>query len=480
MVAHLIEKKIFPFLVIALFIGLNIFGILTEQYLLCLVPVAIYFIYLAIFKPSQLLLFIVFFTPFSLGLENTELGGIGASLPTDPLLFGLMILYLIGLLMGNKTDKQFLKHPVTIAIILQLSWILITTFSSSLPIVSLKFLISRLWYILVLYFLANQFFKNFEYVKKYIWMYILALTGVIIFTVAIHASKGFTEEAAHDSMYPFFKDHTVYGALLALYFPLVISLFFVRKYNVLVKSIAVVLLVIFTTGIILSYTRAAWISLAAAFGLLVLIKIKIDFRLLLILSIVGGFFVFVSYDTIIYQLEKNKQESSGNIGEHLQSISNVSSDASNLERLNRWSCAYRMFADRPIVGFGPGTYMFKYAPYQLLSEQTIITTNNADGGNAHSEYLGPLAEQGILGLVFTILFIAVLFYNGIRLFYRLEEHDHRLILLAIILGLATYFVHGILNNYLDTDKASIPIWGFASIIVAMDLYYPKKLKKFGN
>jgi putative inorganic carbon (hco3(-)) transporter len=476
MLLKLIEKKYFPFLSIALFAAINLFAISKEMYYLCALPVVFYFVYLAIFKPSELLLFIVFFTPLSISLENLEVGGIGLSLPTDPILFGLMILYIISLFLGNKTDKQLLKHPITVAIILQLIWILITTFSSTLPIVSLKFLISRLWFILVLYFLANQFFKNFEYVKKYMWMYTVSFTVVIIFSIIVLASKGFTEKAAHSSMYPFFKDHTAYGALLALYFPMVIALFFMKKYDYLLKAIVTLVVIIFAMGIVFSYTRAAWVSLVAAFALFTLIKLKIDFRLLIIFTAIAGFFLYASYDSIIYQLEKNKQESSGNLGEHIQSMSNVSSDASNLERLNRWSCAYRMFADRPIFGFGPGTYMFQYAPYQLFSERTIITTNNADGGNAHSEYLGPLAEQGTLGLILMLWFIFILFYSAISLYYKLDNSDHKTILLAIILGLSTYFVHGILNNYLDTDKASIPIWGFSSIIVAMDLYYPKKSK----
>ena len=43
----------------------------------------------------------------------------------------------------------------------------------------------------------------------------------------------------------------------------------------------------------------------------------------------------------------------------------------------------------------------------------------------------------------------------------------------IILALTTYFTHGILNNYLDTDKASVPFWGFIAILVAIDVYHSK-------
>ena len=41
--------------------------------------------------------------------------------------------------------------------------------------------------------------------------------------------------------------------------------------------------------------------------------------------------------------------------------------------------------------------------------------------------------------------------------------------MALFLGLFTYFVHGILNNFLDTDKASAPFWGFLAILVLFDL-----------
>ena len=88
----------------------------------------------------------------------------------------------------------------------------------------------------------------------------------------------------------------------------------------------------------------------------------------------------------------------------MASVTNVSTDASNLERINRWNSAIRMFKDRPLLGHGPGTYMFLYAPYQKPSEKTIISTNAGNRGNAHSEYLGPMAESGILGLL-TLLYI---------------------------------------------------------------------------
>ena len=49
--------------------------------------------------------------------------------------------------------------------------------------------------------------------------------------------------------------------------------------------------------------------------------------------------------------------------------------------------------------------------------------------------------------------------------------------MAAFLGLITYFTHGLFNNFLDTDKASAPFWGFAAIIASIDLFYNKQEKE---
>jgi hypothetical protein len=37
----------------------------------------------------------------------------------------------------------------------------------------------------------------------------------------------------------------------------------------------------------------------------------------------------------------------------------------------------------------------------------------------------------------------------------------------MILSMTTYFIHAFLNNFLDTDKAAVPIWGMCAIVIAM-------------
>jgi putative inorganic carbon (HCO3(-)) transporter len=193
-----------------------------------------------------------------------------------------------------------------------------------------------------------------------------------------------------------------------------------------------------------------------------------------------GVFVFFSWTSIEQSMSKNKSEhTTEDFGKRLESAANVTTDASNLERINRWSCAIAMFQERPIVGFGPGTYAFEYARFQEPENLTIISTNFGDGGNAHSEYLGPLAEMGFMGLILVLTLIAAIFYKGITLYNRWpsEKREMKVLILAMILALVTYFVHGILNNYLDTDKAAIPIWGICACFIALEFKLNEGLLK---
>jgi O-antigen ligase len=457
-----------------LFILLNSYLLYINFPYLALLPLAAALIFMAFFHIDKLMWFIVFATPLSFNLEIGGHGGIGMYLPTDPLMFGVMILFFFKLFYHKKYDINIFKHPITIAIVINLIWLLFTSITSSMPVVSFKFLLARLWFVVCFYFLATQLFKNYKNYKIYFWAYIIPLIAVIFYSVIRLSIYSFDEKASHWVMSPFYKDHTSYGAALAMYFP-ILFIFLFKKNTALFKLITFSIIGIFVVGIILSYTRAAWLSLFAAAALYIIYKLKIKFSSLLLVGVFLGIMLASSWTTIIHSLEKNDQDSSGELTEHVQSMSNVSTDASNLERLNRWSCAWRMFLERPIVGWGPGTYIFQYAPFQLSNEMTIISTNTSSNGNAHSEYIGPLAESGILGTLTFLMIVIVVFYRGSLLYHKLEG-ERKTVILFTLLGLFTYVLHGFMNNYLDTDKLSVPFWGFIALIVAMDVNYKKELE----
>jgi putative inorganic carbon (HCO3(-)) transporter len=455
------------------FIALMCVGIYLEQFLVMLIPAALLVVWAAIYHLDHLILFVTLCTPLSINLEELEIAQVGMYLPTEPLLFGILILFLFKLLSGKSIDKRIFFHPISYILYAYLAWMGLTCVTSEFPVVSIKYLATRLWFIASFYFLATHMFQDLRKMRSFLLLYLFTLCIVIIYTISRHAQYGFDKDSAHWVMEPLFKDHTSYGAVLAMYFPIIIGLWLQRGMNVLLRVMLSIGFFILTAGIILSYTRAAWISIIGAAAILAVMLLRVQLKHLLLATALVGSVLLIGWDDIVMSLEQNKQESSDKLDEHVSSISNVSSDASNLERLNRWNCAIEMFKERPIVGWGPGTYQFVYAPFQRSKDRTIISTNQGTGGNAHSEYLGPMSEQGLPGTLLVLALLYGISHLAFRLFYTMDSRNLKTLVAAAYLGLMTYFIHGVLNNYLDTDKASVPFWGFIAILVALDVYHRK-------
>jgi hypothetical protein len=383
---------------------------------------------------------------------------------------GLM-LFLTAIQIKNPfLDQRIWKHPIIIATLVYVCWIFISSLTSSHVLVSFKFLLARLWFIVPILIFGTHFFKKETNRIAFFWLFIIGTSITIAYTLLHHAQYGFGEKEGHWVMYPFFKDHTIYGAIVALVLPLSVSLFQCKRHNLLIQAVLISIILLIVIGLYFSYTRAAWLSIIVAIAVGLLIHYRVNFKFLLGIGAVSLLIIILKWDNIEMELARNKHEhTTESFNERFQSAANVTTDASNLERINRWSCAISMFKERPVFGFGPGTYAFEYAPFQEPENLTIISTNFGDMGNAHSEYLGALSEMGVFGLISFLGIVVAIFYSAIVLYHRypISDTKNRTLIMGIILALTTYFSHAFLNNFLDTDKAAVPIWGMCAMLIVM-------------
>ncbi len=458
------------------FILVNTYLIYKEMYWAIAIPILIITLFYFIFSFDKVLLLIIFITPFSVKLKDAGLN-VGVSLPAEPLMLAVLLIFLLKIMFDYQYDRKILRHVVAIAILLNLLWIFITSVTSQIPVVSFKFFVARLWFVIPMFFVLLLYLKNYENIRRIWWYYATAFVLVIFYTITNHYLHGFAPKSNTWVMDPFFNDHTAYGAALCMFIPLFGGFVFNRAYKLQTRAMALIFFLIMVLALILSFSRAAWVSLAVALPFMVVLYFKIRFRYILLSVILFFGLIYVLRFEILNYLAKNEQDSSAHFIEHVRSITNITTDASNLERVNRWQSAFRMFDQRPVFGYGPGTYQFLYAPYQRARDRTIITTNFGDVGNAHSEYIGPLAESGLLGML-TFVFVAVsAIATGVRVYRRTTEREIKIFVLGLTTGLITYLAHGLLNNFLDTDKLSVPFWGFVATLVALDLFHVQQNKK---
>lgn len=438
---------------------------------LSLFPIALLLLYFAFFQTEKLFLSIAFFTPISINIEEFS-KSFGLFIPSEPLLFGLLLTLIFFQLKTPFLDTKIWRHPIIFFMLLFISWMFITAITSSHVLVSYKFILAKLWFIIPILFFGTYFFKKEGNRAWFFQVFLIAVTITILYTIIHHAGYNFGEKEGHWVMYPFFKDHTIYGAVIALSLPLLLAWYFSEKHAPLIQISLIAMLIIVILGLYFSYTRAAWLSVVISAITGLLIYFKVNFKILLSIASVVLLVVIFQWDRIQMELARNTHEhTTESFDEKIQSAANVTTDASNLERINRWNCALDMFKQKPVFGYGPGTYAFEYAPFQEAKNLTIISTNFGDMGNAHSEYLGILAEMGLIGCILFVVLVYTIFYSGIQLFYKWPKEDRktRILIFGMILSLVTYFSHAFLNNFLDTDKAAVPIWAICSIFIVLEL-----------
>ena len=466
--------------VIYSFVGLLlslVFGLLIwqDQAYLSLFPAGLLAIYFAIFQTEKLFIAIAFFTPLSINIEEFN-SSFGLFLPSEPLLFGLMLWLSALQIYRPFMPKNLWRQPILFSVGVFLLWIFISSITSSHPLISFKFLLAKLWFIVPVLFFGIHFLQKEKNRITFIWLFIIATCIVVIYTITRHAIYAFGEKESHWVMSPFFKDHTIYGAIVALNVPLVFGLYFYKKHAPLIQAVLILMIALILLGLYFSYTRAAWLSVFGCIFIAGLIFYKINWKPLAGFGLIALIIIFIKWDSIQMELARNKQDhTTESFDERLQSAANISTDASNLERINRWSCAIAMFENRPVFGYGPGTYAFEYAPFQEPENLTIISTNFGDMGNAHSEYLGSLAEMGLIGLLCFLSIVACIFYTSIKVYHRIPtmERGTRVLVLTMIMAMSTYFIHAFLNNFLDTDKAAVPIWAMCAMLIAIGLQQDK-------
>jgi O-antigen ligase len=424
-------------------------------------------IYILVFHLDKFFYLMAFIIPFSVELRDImPKVDFGFSLPGELMLAGISIVFLFRILLENSYPLIITKHKITLALLFYLFWILITSIASTIPIVSFKFFIAKLWFIIPVYFLFAQYLK--KDIRSGVTFFLCYAVGLAIVACIItnwHIQVAGIKNVAYRVTAPFYNDHTAYGAALAFFISILSVIPFIKSVPKWQRSLSLVCLFPLFIGLYLSFSRAAWLSLLISFGLCLILLLKIRIRRVFFVSAVMAILLVSFQNEIMNRLSKNTQDSSaGNFAEHIQSMTNITSDASNVERLNRWSAAIKMFKEKPILGWGPGTYQFNYAPYQNPAYRTRITTNAGTGGNAHSEYLGPLSESGLVGLLSVLALILIVLSTGINVYRRSNNQHIRLLSLMCVLALTTYFCHGILNNFLDTEKLAVPVFGAMAII----------------
>lgn len=403
-----------------------------------------------------------------------DFGPIKANLPIEPVIACLGIVLVILLIWRTRLQTLF-KPSFNKTIVIYASILIMTSIVSTMPIVSFKYITINLLHIIVFYFGFYLTGKDLQRnVSLFMWGYMVGLALVLLFFWSNFYGTAFNHKSLVVLAQPFYKDNTIFSASLSMILPWILTL---RFQGQLPKWFSNLIMLIVLATIIMLNCRAAWLGLISAAVLVMSIKyLSISFKYLLVTITL---LVLVTA-TLLLQINAGnatKSNETGKTGDKLETIrsmSNLHSDVSNLERINRYKCAIRMFGEKPILGFGPGTFQYAYLPFQIPEEMTRLsipidqnlnnyTPPNGRGGGAHSEYLQALSEMGLLGFASWIAIIMIIFQLALSVYDKVD-FDTKNYVLAAIFGLTTFLVHGLFNNFLHQEEISSLFWMSTAVL----------------
>ena len=416
------------------------------------------------------MLVMAFLLPFS--VEVPLAFGAMLRVPTEPLIALAALLLLADAFRSSAQFRDiFFKKELLWLTPLLLAFLVSIPFSE-MVVVSLKFTAVNVLYLFVFFVLMMRLSERQpDLFPRMLLLYGMGLLAVWLWSVYQYWQYGWNPVVMRGIFKPFYNDHTIFGAsaaLLAAFWLGMARIKHPKKTKIIyfMMGLAFVGLVVFSTS------RAAFLSLFFCLFVMMLLKLQLKLLHIAVLLVIAVAAVIVFQQPLVNRLQRMEASSSNHdvsLPERTLSAANISTDVSNLERMNRWLSAWRMFRERPLTGFGPGTYQFTYIPYQdsaLMNRLTVTDPHNVpegSGGTAHNEYLLAMSEMGIMGLLGWLVIIGRWIFVA---FSTRKTHPHRMEIVVAFAALATYLFHAMFNNFLTTDKFAFLFWGTAAWMLA--------------
>lgn len=425
---------------------------------------------LAIVSTITIFLFGIVCLPLSIEWQVTST--LSLDFPTEPILIFLTFLGVCKWILKPSTfPTELLKSNLFFLMLLHAIWLMLNIFFSSHKLLSFKFLLAKLWYIIPSIILLQCFEFNRIHIIKVVRLIILVMLFVVFQSLARHAFEGFSFEGIKYSLTPFFRNHVNYSATLVLLFPWLLYLkpFASSNKKQSKFSIQNLVVIIYGLGLFFAFSRGAWLALVLGLFVgfaIVYNKLKlIVFSSLIILLITIGVILSKNkflelapnFNTTIYH---------NNLYEHLNATVTLS-DVSNAERLYRWVAAFNMINKHPFVGFGTNTFYYHYKQYTINAFRTWVSEND-DHSTVHNYFLLALIEQGIvgfcllLGLIFTAIFKIQHLYN------KATHRNDKLLLKAIGVSFVMICVLNFLSDLIETDKVGFLFWLLLGILIRIE------------
>ena len=426
-------------------------GILLEEKWLFALP----FIGLAIpvilkLEIRNVYFLLLFFLPLS-----TEVS-IGASFSTD-LPDELLMLTITGALIGYFILKNKLfpveakESSLFVILLLQMMWMLVTIFFSHNAIISTKYLLAKIWYIVPFVLGTLLFLRTQADFAKASRLLVFSMAIPVVVSLVRHAGHGFTFESVYLTMDPFFRNHVTYSALIVCLLPILAAWqYFAVGW---VRTFVVLLIVLFLLALFFAYSRGAWICLVTGGIAFWAIRKKLMLWLIIAsmaVTVAGVGWLLKDDNYMKFAPDFNTTYFRTDFGDHMAATYQLK-DISTMERVYRWVAGVRMVKEEWLTGFGPNNFYNNYKKYTVAAFKTWVSENK-ERSSVHNYFLLVTIEQGFPGLLLFCWLLYVMFQTSMRAFHRLKNPFDKTVAMLCGVVLTMIITLNLLSDLIETDK----------------------------
>ncbi len=261
-----------------------------------------------------------------------------------------------------------------------------------------------------------------------------------------------------------YVNHAHYAGLMEMLIPFPVVLAIAGRAGRPARTFFLFAAVVMCSTIFLSQSLGGMIALAVELGVLFLILLRnrraAQREILLIVALCIALIVWLVWLR------------PPGLVERLARLLNPIADAGATGRVAIVKDSLRMLRERPILGWGLGTFPVVYPSFR--SFYTNLWMNEA-----HNDFVQTLVETGIVGFTFAVAFLTLLCREGVRNLKNWRSDTRAGLALAAFLGCIGLTVHGFVDFNLQIP-ANASFFFALSALVTSRFSNPQSRHEFGR
>ncbi len=352
--------------------------------------------------------------------------------------------YFFFLLIGIFIIKSILRkegalsHDITdFSLLMIFPWAIFSTFFNISRMYAIDFEVVKLngWglVIVILMMMIYLFFSRQIFNKVQLkWFFgMMFFSGTLVSIMAIYGivQTGSPADISNRAATDVLPNPGFLGNFIGILIPVVFAfIMYVRKK--LYRLILVVIFFLLITGLVLSFSRSAWIGIAVGISFVIFMRSR-KWTVLFILVGMSSILLSPTVLNIIENFIRKYYTSEGIWYTN--------------DRLVLWKYALGIIKEHWIIGHGMGG--FAYASTTLYLEGDKL-------GVAHNNYLEMMVETGVFGLSLFLLFLVTSVIHGIRIFLHDTDPFYRTVAVGIVASLLNSMCAMGFQEYLFVNAAN--------------------------